>query len=347
MNTLPSVDSDGTVHYAPTIVIPFTPLASPEARAAFADRTPKVPPDYFAGDPFAPDRIAKTRAWFATGAQAATVHLSEKLAVEMVPTTIGGVAAQIVTPRAGERNPDRVLVNLHGGGFVFGTELGPVEAMPVASAGHIKVVTIDYRMAPEHRFPAASEDVACVYSALLEQYRPENIGIFGCSAGGTLTMQSVEWFQAHGLPCPGAIAVANAGGIASPTAFPPGDSKFASRLLTGAPMPKSGASVPASLMHYYTNEDLNSRLASPAFYPDALRMFPPALFLSGTRDFALSNAVWTHGQLVKQQVDAALHVWEGMGHDLLYLDTPETNEAHEVIVRFFETRLGRASAGQA
>ncbi len=344
MNRLPSIDANGTIHYAPAIVVPYSPLASSEARAAFADRTPRVPPDYFHGDPFAPERIAKTRAWFADGIRAATAHLPETLAIDISSATIGGVAAQIVTPKAGERNADRVLVNLHGGGFVFGTELGLVEAMPVASAGHIKVVTVDYRMAPEHRFPAASEDVAKVYAALLETYRPENIGIYGCSAGGTLTMQAVAWFRAHGLPRPGAIATACAGGIASPTAFPPGDSQFASRLLTGAPMPTPGAPTPASLMHYFANEDLKSRLASPALYPDILAAFPPSLFVSGTRDFALSGAVWTHNQIVKQRIDAALHVWEGMGHDLLYLDTPETREAHDVIAGFFETRLGRAGA---
>lgn len=58
----PTIDAEGTVHYAPNIVVPFSPLASAEAKAAAADRTPVVPPDYFVGNPYAPDRIAGTRA---------------------------------------------------------------------------------------------------------------------------------------------------------------------------------------------------------------------------------------------------------------------------------------------
>lgn len=57
-------------------------------------------------------------------------------------------------------------------------------------------------MAPEWYFPAASEDVAKVYRELLKSYRPENIGIYGCSAGAGLTSQAVAWFQTHGLPHP-------------------------------------------------------------------------------------------------------------------------------------------------
>ena len=56
-------------------------------------------------------------------------------------------------------------------------------------------------------FPAASEDIAAAYRALLKDHRPENIGLYGCSAGGTLAAQAVAWLQKEGLPRPGAIAM--------------------------------------------------------------------------------------------------------------------------------------------
>ena len=67
--------------------------------------------------------------------------------------------------------------------------------MPVAVLGRIKVVSLDYREGPKYRFPAASEDVAAAYRELLKTYRAEDIGIYGCSAGGMLTGMSVAWFQ--------------------------------------------------------------------------------------------------------------------------------------------------------
>ena len=71
-------------------------------------------------------------------------------------------------------------------------------------------------------------------------------------------------------------------------------------------------------------------------------MFPPTLIVTGTRAFELSNAVYTHAQLVKLGVDADLHVWEGMFHGFFYNpDVPESRECYDVIVRFFAGRLGK------
>ena len=66
-----------------------------------------------------------------------------------------------------EDNKNRVLINLHGGGFKYGSRWGgQVESIPIAALGKIKVVSVDYRMAPEHTFPAASEDVAGIIEGL-------------------------------------------------------------------------------------------------------------------------------------------------------------------------------------
>lgn len=263
--------------------------------------------------------------------------------VDVVATEIGGVRITMVTPHGRNvRHADRVLINLHGGGFVFGTELGLVEAIPIASVGRIKVVTVDYRMGPEYHFPAASEDVAKIYAALLKHYASENVGIFWllCHDAGSCLVPDARpapprrdqrrlcrrYRFADGVP-------------------PPGDSRYTSRLFAGAPMPKPGAAVSASLMQYYTEGDLATALASPALFPDALAKFPPTLILSGTRDFALSGAVWTHGQLVKQKVDADLHVWEGVGHGFMYRqELPESRESYDVVTVFFERTLGNVRA---
>ena len=79
--------------------------------------------------------------------------------------------------------------------------------MPIAFVGKFRVISIDYREAPEYSFPAASEDVAKVYAELLKTYKPTNIGIYGCSAGGPLTAESIAWFQKLKLPLPGAVGM--------------------------------------------------------------------------------------------------------------------------------------------
>ena len=104
--------------------------------------------------------------------------IRQRYAVNVEERTIGGIFTQIVTPKDGipARNRDRVLLNVHGGGFVSGGRTASlVESIPLASIEKIKVISIDYRMGPEYKFPAASEDVATVYKEILKEYKPQHI----------------------------------------------------------------------------------------------------------------------------------------------------------------------------
>jgi acetyl esterase/lipase len=83
-------------------------------------------------------------------------------------------------------------------------------------------------------------------------------------------------------------------------------------------------------------------LVAPASSREVLAKFPPTLIVTGTRAFELSSAVHTHGELVKQGVEADLHVWEGMFHGFFYnVDVPESRDCYDVIVKFFDRHLGR------
>ena len=79
-----------------------------------------------------------------------------------------------------------------------------LESAPIASVGGYKVVSVNYRMAPEATHPPRVEDVATVYRELLKTYEPKHVGIYGCSAGGALTAQTAAWLPAHDLPQAGA-----------------------------------------------------------------------------------------------------------------------------------------------
>ncbi|MEC3910126.1 alpha/beta hydrolase fold domain-containing protein [Sphingobium sp. CR2-8] len=258
--------------------------------------------------------------------------------------TMNGVKVDEIIPTQGiaPENAHRVLINLHGGGFFTGSGAGgQAEALPLAGQGRIKVIAIDYRLAPEHRFPAASQDVAQVYRKLLENYKPENIGLYGCSAGGALVAQSLAWFQKHALPRLGAAGIFCAG--AMPTFWYGGDSSAVAPMLNGriAPTPEQRDASPGHA--YLAGTDPHDPLVTPGLFPDVLAQFPPTLLVTGTRDTAMSNVLVTNVALLKAGVDTQLLVLEGTGHGEFntMVDTPETADAYAIIWQFFDRHLGR------
>ncbi|MFN3312400.1 MAG: alpha/beta fold hydrolase [Hyphomonas sp.] len=241
-----------------------------------------------------------------------------------------------------------MLINLHGGGFITcWPACAELESMPLAALGGFRVVAVDYRQAPEHKFPAASEDVAAVYSELLKEYPAENIGIFGCSAGGMLTGMSLAWFQKHGLPTPGAAGIYCAGSAAPINGFG-GDANFTAtaigeaRFIALPPKEEDPDAPKRSRMPYLSEADPYDPLVAPAESDEVLANFPPTQFITGTRSFELSSAVYTHSRLVKLGVKADLHVWEGMFHGFYSNpDVPESQDAYKVMIDFFNTHLGK------
>ena len=215
--------------------------------------------------------------------------------------------------------------------------------MPIAALGGYKVITIDYREAPDYRFPAASEDVAAVYRQLLKTYKPQEIGIYGCSAGGMLVGMSLAWFEKQKLPMPGGAGIFCAGMTLVKGPGFGGDASYAS-------MPLGEAAVPASSnlsqdlppIPYLRGVDPKDPLAAPANSLEILSKFPPTLFITGTRAFDFSSAIYSHGQMIKAGANADLHVWEGLYHGFFYNpDIPESREVYNVIVKFFDQHLAK------
>ena len=113
-----------------------------------------------------------------------------------------------LSPRRGcpSANQDKVLLNLHGGGF--NSDSGSyTESIPIAGYSKIKVVAVLYRLAPEHPFPAAVDDSVAVYKELLKTYQPSHIVIYGTSAGAILTAEVAARLKQLGLPLPAALGI--------------------------------------------------------------------------------------------------------------------------------------------
>jgi len=335
------VDDDGTVH-VPAMAVPISSFLSREAKAYVTQHLKDMQnPEMLAqvdGIPrFIKIYIERQRVLY-------PVHREDM--------KIAGVHAYVYTPDGGipAPNRNRVLINLHGGGFSgCWPACAELESIPVAALAKTKVISLDYREGPQYKFPAASEDVAAVYKELLKDHASQNIGIYGCSAGGMLTAMSLAWFQSHNLPKPGAAGIfcagagsptgAGFGGDASYTAAPLGEGR-------GAPPPPSanasrGGATRGGLS-YLAGTDAKDPLVAPINSPETLAKFPPTLIITATRGFEMSGALYTHNQLVKRGVDAELHVWDGLFHGFFYNpDVPESRDCYDIIVRFFDRRLGR------
>src|SRR5690348_7388552 len=297
-----TVEADGTVE-VPAQTVPISAFLSPEAKAYVTQhlkdmQNPEIVKQDAGVPRFMKPYLKRDHDLFAGGRK------DEKL---------GGVHVYLYMPTAGlsARNKHRILINLHGGGF-SGCWPGcaELESIPVSALGQIEVVSVDYREGPEYKFPAASEDVASVYQELLKTYKPQDIGIYGCSAGGIQTAMSVAWFQKHALPMPGAVGIfcGSAGGVfggdALYTAGPLGEARLA------PPMPPTPSRTPP--LSYFSGTDPKDPLVAPVGSPEVLAKFPPTLMITGTRGFELSAALYTHEQLVKAGVETELHVWEGL-----------------------------------
>lgn len=344
------VDESGTVHI-PELRVPLSPYMSEAARKSFIESIggPQNPAWSTVDAP-----IELLRKLSEGPASMGVQYALKEFAVDIRDETIGGVPTRVVTPKSGvaPANSKRVLIELHGGGFFTGAYgQAMLDTIPFAAVGGYKVISVDFRQGPEHRYPAATEDVASVYRALLKTYKAANIGIYGCSTGGSLAAMSVAWFQKEKLPRPGAIGIFSGGAFAgfenlpdSPGAWG-GDSRYIAPGLVGEPLwPADPAKVrlPAATEAYLKGADLTSPLASPALHPNVLAKFPPTLVLSGTRSFGMSAAVQTHRELVKAGAEAELHLWDGQGHCFYYdFSLPESKELFTTVSTFFDRQLGR------
>jgi acetyl esterase/lipase len=328
----PTFSADGTAH-VPAFDLPPSSYISAEALAMQKARANMPSAPALGGNV----PIQAMRAGMEARLAPQVAEMRSRYEVDIAPQVIAGVNTRIITPRAGEANRRRVLINLHGGAFSMCEDAcALLESVPIAALGRYRVVTVAYRQGPEHAFPAASEDVAAVYRELLRTYRPENIGIYGCSAGGVLTGQAAAWLQRENLPNPGAIGIFGAGA----GRFGAGDSAYIAGYIDGsfAP-PRAGATPPPD--GYFRGANMDDPLVSPTQHPDVMARFPPALIITGTRATDMSPAIVTHTELVKAGVDSQLIVGEGMGHCYIYQSNlPEARDAYNIIVRFFNEHLG-------
>jgi epsilon-lactone hydrolase len=259
--------------------------------------------------------------------------------IRIEESKMAGIPVLLLSPmNMDERNRSRILINVHGG--AFNTDAGSlVENIPVVYLSGIRVIAVKYRLAPENPFPAAVEDAIAVYNEVLKNYKPQNIGLYGTSAGAALTAETAAKIKQLGLPMPAALGFFSGWADFSL----PGDS-MSWFTIGGLAAKKSGDDLLRS-NPYVGHTDLKDPVLSP-LYSD-LKGYPPTLCITGTRDSLLSGTTLYHRALLHAGVDAELVVFEAMPHAhwIMYHDTPEAAEAFSDMARFFDQKVGGSVAG--
>jgi epsilon-lactone hydrolase len=175
--------------------------------------------------------------------------------------------------------------------------------------------------------------VLAVYRTLLEDTPAIRIGIYGCSAGGGLTAQTIARLIAEGEQVPGAAVMLCGAGLNMQ-----GDSLATAGPLTG--QGDAGDPIDLAALPYFTTADTGSALCFPGNHPDTLAHFPPSLLVTGTRDFAASSVATMHRRLLVAGTHADLLHFDGMWHAFHMATTlPESREVFAAIDRFFATHL--------
>lgn len=318
------IDAQGTAHV--TRVVPIPQTLSPQAQHSLSRQIPDQGP---------PQSLAERRQQTDEYTAGARIAWSKLCPNTLVDEKIAGVPVHVITPADMlAANRDKVLLNLHGGGF--NSDSGSyTETIPIASYTKMKVIAVLYRLAPEHPFPAPVDDSVAVYRELLKTYKPDHIVIYGTSAGAILTGEVAVKLKQLGLPMPAALGIFSGMGDFARA----GDSQslFALRGLSGHLDPPSAHPHDTE---YVGKTDRRDPVLSP-IYAD-LHGLPPTLFVSSTRDMLLSGTANLERAFLRAGVDANLIVFDGLPHAFWYdQNLPEAIEANHFMADFFVKHLAR------
>ena len=249
------------------------------------------------------------------------------------PVDVDGVPAAWISPAGVD--PERVVLYFHGGAYILGSltsHRGLVARLSVAAG--VRSLQIDYRLAPEHVFPAALDDVVTIYRWLLAHgTQPEHIVLAGDSAGGGLSLALLQVVRDQHLPMPaGAVLLSPwtdlVGTVESRTTRDAVDPIFSGRMIN-------------FLANFYAGtEEKHNPLLSP-IYAD-LHGFPPLLIEVGNDEVLLDDSLHLAEHARAAQVSVELTVWDDIWHVFqLYASVlPEGRQSLENMGKFIRSQTG-------
>lgn len=251
-----------------------------------------------------------------------------KIDADVDDREIAGVPTFVITPRGTAADDPRVFLDIHGGALVMGNG-ECCRAMGLTSIPRTGVTTwaVDYRMPPDHPYPAPLDDCVAVYRALLADHDPRDVIVGGSSAGGNLAAALILRARDEGLPLPAAAVL-----LTPEVDLTESGDSFHANL--GLDSVLTSRLMETNLL-YADGHDLADPYLSPLF-GDFSKGFPPTLLQAGTRDLFLSNAVRMHRALRAVGIPAELHVLEAAPHGGFFGTAPEDDELDREVRRFVD-----------
>ncbi len=234
---------------------------------------------------------------------------------------IGGVRAIDVKP-LDYKSSDKVIVYIHGGAYTFFTaDVTLLSSVPLADKTGLRIISIDYTLAPQAKFTRITNEVIRFYKALLKDYKAKKIALYGDSAGGGLTAGAVLKMRDLGIELPGAVVLwspwADIGQI--------GDTYFT--LKDNDPNLVFKDFLENCALAYAPRSEWKNPYVSPV-YGDYSKDFPPTLIQVGGKEIFLSNAIRMYRALKENDKTVELDVYEGMWHVWQgYYNIPESKTA--------------------
>ena len=256
--------------------------------------------------------------------------------IECTPVVANNVPAEWIRPQG--ISTERVILYIHGGSFNAGSIIShrPLAAN-IAIACHARALVINYRLAPEHPFPAALEDSRAAYDWLLANGIPANrIAVMGDSAGGTLTLALLIQLRDQNQPLPALAAC-----LCPATDMTQSGETWTSNVSKDIMLHPKNIRISGEI--YVHGADTRSPLVSPLF--GDLHGLPPVFIQVGSEEMLLSDCTRFTKKAQEAGVQINLEVWEGMQHVWQYTASflPEARKAIKHIGEFAEHKWGEGS----
>jgi acetyl esterase/lipase len=293
--------------------------------------------------PAADDIAGWRKAWEA--AELASEPKVEAVLKRYQPTVarrkIGGVAVVEVKPRNWKDN-GKLLVHLHGGAYaLYSARSRLVSSVPAAEATGLRVISIDYTVAPVGKWGRVTDEVLAVFAGLKDEgHQPPDIAIYGESAGGGLAAGSVLKMRDQGRPMPAAVV------LWSPWADITNRGDSAITLKSFEPTYLYREHLGRAGDAYAEPKDQKNPYVSPV-YGDYAKGFPPTLIQGGTRELFLSHFVRQYRAIDDAGGRAVLDLYDGMPHVFQIrpelADAPETRKALGKMAAFLKQHLGHGA----
>ena len=252
---------------------------------------------------------------------------------EAVPARVGGIAGEWVRGKSVRRN-DAAVLYLHGGGYAIGSAQSHRHMLgPLSGDSGLPIFAAEYRLAPEHPFPAAVDDAVAAYRGLIDSgLAPGRLAIAGDSAGGGLTIATLVAARDKGLPMPGCAAV-----LSPWVDLSQGGETYRSRARRDPIVKKEPMDVMAA--QYLGGADPKTPLASPLFAD--LKGLPPLLIQVGTEEALQDDAIALKARAEAAGIEVSFESWGGMIH-VWHIFHPILSEGRDAVARvgaFLKARI--------